>query len=222
MANYTRVEFSEGDESLSFDEEYDSLADLMELNRLCAGAFPPKNNTSEAVVESDISWAPVREWLSTHSLQEVREAADQRGDSSMTALHYACRNGSPMDVFDVLLRAANETVQWPDASGWLPIHYACAYGAPTVVIRKLAQEFPESKIAIDKGGRTPLHYAFANQIPDRATSPAVVEILSSTGAASYPDEYGMLVSCSIDSRIQHEGGCVLLLIWRVLLVPFIM
>lgn len=176
-----------------YDDGHTADTDHLTFNRLCAQAFPPRNTTEEARYQSDMSWEPVREWLRTHSLQEVRHAAQQRGDSNMTALHFACRNGSVIDVIDVIISAASETVQWPDAFGWLPIHYACACGAETAVIKILAEEFTESKITVDRRGRTPLHFALGNQNPDQLATPAVVAILSSTGAASIADEHGMLV-----------------------------
>jgi hypothetical protein len=168
---------------------------LLVFNRLCAQAFPPRNKSEEAQDQSHMSWEPVRDWLRTHSIEEVREAAEQHGDSSMTALHFACRNGSALDVIEAILSVAIETLEWPDSFGWLPIHYACACGADTAVIKRLAEEFPESKTTVDKRGRTPLHFALGNQNPDQMATPQVVAILSSTGAASVTDEHGMLVSC---------------------------
>jgi ankyrin repeat protein len=99
-----------------------------------------------------------------------------------------------IDIIEAILSVAIETVQWPDAFGWLPIHYACACGADTAVIKKLAEEFPASKTTVDRRGRTPLHFALGNQNPDQMATPQVVAILSSTGAASVADEHGMLVS----------------------------
>jgi hypothetical protein len=141
-----------------------------------------------------MSWEPVREWINSHSEEEIQQAAVQLGDSNMTALHFACRNGSVNDVIDILLSVANETVEWPDSFGWLPIHYACACGADADVIKKLAETFPDSKTTVDRRGRTPLHFALGNQNPDQLASPAVVAILSSSGAAAVADEHGMLVS----------------------------
>jgi ankyrin repeat protein len=104
-------------------------------------------------------------------------------------LHFACRNVPPPDVIDVFLSIAADTVQWPDSFGWLPIHYACASGSDTAVIQALAENFPESKTTTDRRGRTPLHFALG----DKPASPDSIFLLSSTGAASYPDEIGMLV-----------------------------
>lgn len=187
------------DDMLPHEEEQvsyleDEVPDILQLNHLCANAIAPVNNTEEARQDADESWEPVREWLRTHNADEVRQAAEQRGESSMTALHFACRNQPPLDVIDVFLSIAIETVQWPDTFGWLPIHYACACGAETEVIKALADAFPDSKTTVDRRGRTPLHFALGNQNPDRPASPAVVAILSSTGAASYADDNGMLVS----------------------------
>lgn len=75
------------------------VPDIQVLNLHCARAFPPRNNTPEAKEEAAASWEPVREWLRTRSAEEVRAAAEQRGDSAMTALHFACRNAPPTGEF---------------------------------------------------------------------------------------------------------------------------
>jgi hypothetical protein len=166
----------------------------MFLNHYCANAHAPRGTTEEAKHDADNSWEPVREWLRTHSADEVRAGAQQRGDSAMTALHFACRNAPPADVIDVLLSIAVDTAQWQDSFGWLPIHYACACGAATDVIKSMAEAFPDSKTTVDRRGRTPLHFALGNSNPDNPVSPTVVVLLSSTGAASFADDNGMLVS----------------------------
>jgi hypothetical protein len=192
-----------GDYNSQLIDDGDTLTQddqLLVFNRLCAQAFPPRNKSEEAKYQSHMSWEPVRDWLQTHSLEEVRQAAEQHGDSGMTALHFACRNGSVLDVIEAILSVAIETAQWPDSFGWLPIHYACACGADTAVIKRLSEEFPESKTTVDRRGRTPLHFALGNQNPDRMATPQVVAILSSTGAASVADEHGMLVSNSANEE----------------------
>ena len=166
----------------------DAVPDLMMLNLLCARAKAPKES-EESLVEAEKSWAPVRDWLSSHNADEVRAAAEQRGESGLTALHFAARHDPPLDVIDVLLSIAQDTVQWPDSFGWLPIHYACASGSDTAVIKTLADAYPESKTTVDRRGRTPLHFALG----DKPASPDVIFLLSSSGAAQYPDEIGMLV-----------------------------
>ena len=218
---YAEVEYAQGDEEYSGDEAHgdspegeffedqgtllsheetqtyedsSTIPDILLLNNLCANAAAPRTSTDEAKLEADESWEPVREWLRTHTADEVRQAAEQRGESSMTALHFACRNQPPMDVINVFLSIAVEVVQWPDSFGWLPIHYACSCGAETGVVKGLAEAFPESKTTVDRQGRTPLHFALGNQNPDHLAPPTMVAILSSTGAASYADDNGMLVS----------------------------
>jgi hypothetical protein len=176
----------------TYDDGYsESVPDILYLNHHCAHAFAPQDNSEEALEAADRSWEPVRDWMRTHSAEEVRAAAEQRDDSSKTALHYACQNCPPKDVIDVFLSIAIEIVQWPDSFGWLPIHYACAYGAGTAVIKSLAEAFPESKTTVDRKGRTPLHFALGTA---NSNSPAVVVLLSSSGAGSYADDNGMLVS----------------------------
>jgi hypothetical protein len=183
------VQFFENQEA--YDDYSNSIPDILYLNHYCAHAFPPQGNTDEARAEADASWEPVRDWMRTHAAEEVRAAAEQRDDAGKTALHFACQNAPPPDVIDVFLSIAVDIVQWGDSFGWLPIHYACAYGADTEVIKSLAQAYPESKTTVDRKGRTPLHFALGTS---NSNSPVVVVLLSSTGAASYADDNGMLVS----------------------------
>jgi len=179
----------DGEEGLAYGNE--TVPDVMLLNVFCARARAAKDsNDEESRREAEASWQPVRDWLGSHSADEVRAAAEQRGESGLTALHFAARHDPPLDVVDVLLSIAVDTVQWPDSFGWLPIHYACASGSDTDVIKALAEAYPESKTTVDRRGRTPLHFALG----DKPASPDVIFLLASTGAASYPDEIGMLVS----------------------------
>lgn len=166
-----------------------SVPDIMLLNIYCARAKAPKE-TPESHAEAEESWHLVREWLSSHNAQEVQAAAEQRGESGLTALHFACRHVPPLDVIDVLLSIAADTVRWPDSFGWLPIHYAAASGSSAEVIKALTDAYPESKTTVDRRGRTPLHFALG----DKPASPDVIFLLSSSGAAKLPDEIGMLVS----------------------------
>jgi len=166
-----------------------SAPDLLLLNLYCARAKAPKEDTDAARQEAAASWQPVREWLSMHTAQEVRAAAEQRGDGGLTALHFACRHVPPLDVINVFLSIAADTVRWPDSYGLLPIHYAAASGSDSEVIKALAEAYPESKTTVDPQGRTPLHLALI----DKPAPPDVIFLLSSTGAASYPNVIGMLV-----------------------------
>jgi len=175
------------DPTTALTQDGSTVPDIMLLNVLCARAKPPKD-TEESRMEAQMSWQPVREWLGQHDAEAVRMAAEQRGESGLTALHFACRNVPPLDVIDVFLSIASDTVQWPDSFGWLPIHYACASGSDSSVIHALADAYPESKTTTDRRGRTPLHFALG----DKPASPDVIVLLSSSGAAAYPDEIGML------------------------------
>jgi hypothetical protein len=189
---YARDQQGENTGQQAYGDSYsESTPDILYLNHYCANAFPPQDNTEEARAEADASWEPVRDWMRTHSAEEVRAAAEQRDDARKTALHFACQHAPPLDVIDVFLSIAVDIAQWPDTFGWLPIHYACAYGADTQVIKILAEAYPESKTTVDRKGRTPLHFALGTA---NSNSPAGVVLLSSTGAATYADDNGMLVS----------------------------
>lgn len=166
-----------------------SLPDIQLLAHFCSQAHPPNGNSEEDLMVADESWDPVRDWLRTHSAEDVYAAAGQRDETGKTAIHIACQNAPPDDIIDVFLSIASDVIQWPDQFGWLAIHYACAYGASGNVIKGLAEAYPESKTTVDRKGRTPLHFALGTNNPHTA---AVIVILSSTGAAEYEDDNGML------------------------------
>lgn len=200
---------SESQEHETMQSGMGSVPDIMLLNILCARAKAPKD-TQASRLEAQASWQPVRQWLAQHDAETVRAAAEQRGESGLAALHFACRNVPPLDVVDVFLSIAADTAQLPDSFGWLPIHYACASGSDSAVIHALAENFPESKTTTDRRGRTPLHFALG----DKPASPDVIVLLSSSGAAAYPDEIGMLVSrsggdhtCLPVGRVHKQERC---------------
>ena len=64
---------------------------------------------------------------------------------------------------------------------------SCA-GADSKVIKALAEAYPECKTAVDRRGRTPLHFALG----DKPANPDVVLLLSTSGAAGYADDNGMV------------------------------
>mmetsp|Transcript_50526 Transcript_50526/g.152217 ORF Transcript_50526/g.152217 Transcript_50526/m.152217 type:complete len:851 (-) Transcript_50526:98-2650(-) len=162
------------------DADAARMRDIASLHILC-----------ETATEDDpASWDAVRNWLRSHGADAARQGAERLGEYNTTPLHLACRNCPPVDVVDVLLSAAPDTVRWEDSFGWLPLHYACANGASEDVLRILAEAFPDSRTATDRRGRTPLHFTLGNT--DRPAAPAAVVLLASTGAAACSDENGML------------------------------
>lgn len=178
----------DNDDRMPEGEYSQRIPDILLLCHYCSVAVPPRDETVESQIFADETWEPVRDWLRMHSAADAQAAAEQRDDFGKTALHFACQNSPPRDVIDALIMVSVETVHWPDSLGWLPIHYACAYRASVYVVKKLAEIFPESKTAVDRKGRTPLHFALGTTHP-----PAVIVLLSSTGAAEYADDNGMLV-----------------------------
>lgn len=191
----------------SYDEVYSEIPDILCLAHFCALAHPPRDDSEQALFASRESWEPVREWMRTHSAEEVKIAAEQRDDAGKTALHFACQNVPPEDIVNVFLIVAMDVVQWPDSFGWLPIHYACAYGASATVIKALAESYPASKTTRDRKGRTPLHFALGTS---NVHSPDVIVVLGSTGAASYEDDNGMLVCCDVAVCVRTAIECCII------------
>ena len=78
-----------------------------------------------------------------------------------------------------------------DIFHWSPLHYACAFAASQSVLQLIAETYGVSKTLQTNRGLTPLHLALFG--PFRDFSDAIA-VLASTGAASIPDDDGILVS----------------------------
>jgi hypothetical protein len=62
------------------------VPDIMMLGLYCARTQAPRDGSDQALQQAAISWEPVREWIQTHNDEEIRDAARQLGESSMTPL----------------------------------------------------------------------------------------------------------------------------------------
>ena len=158
----------------------DSEIDLSTLHKLCT----PVSGTSAP------NWERIEEWLDNEYPDVTKKAAEYAGEQYETrVLHVVCRHKPPVVIIEKLLRASEQTVEWPDAFGWLPLHYAAGNGASVEVLRTLINRFPGSKVKVDKRQRTPLHFAVGSV--DHPVTTEVVEILSDSG--------GKLFSTSIEN-----------------------
>ena len=73
----------------------ESVPDIMLLTHFCSMAHPPQDDSEQAWLDADQSWDGVRDWMRTHSAEEVQAAATQRDEAGKTALHTACQNAPP-------------------------------------------------------------------------------------------------------------------------------
>jgi Ankyrin repeats (3 copies)/Ion transport protein/Ankyrin repeats (many copies) len=154
----------------------------------------PKQADVVVKEHAEVVWERVRRWLWANPHPQQRQAAaDVRGVGDATCLHIVCKlHNPPEDVVQALVEAAEDTVQWTDAHGWLPLHHACANGASPEVIKILIDAYPEGKITQDQQSRTPLHF-YATRNNDNPTAMAInAEQLSDTNAAALTDRSGML------------------------------
>ena len=180
-----------GQRGAEFQGDYDTTP----LHLACRNG-PPADVVIALLVASPetVEWADAFSWLPLHyacangASDEVlqvltnayppsKTAIDKR---SRTPLHFvlgnAERQASPGAV-DILSDSGAATKA--DENGSIPLHYACAYGASEEVLKILLRVIPTSTTAKDIKGRTPLHFALGNA--DRASSPAVVQILLEKG-----------------------------------------
>lgn len=104
------------------DDSFARAQDINQLHYLCE-TVSSLDAGPGGFAEREDAWDAIRQWLRTHTAEEARQAAELTGEYKTTALHLTCRNVPPVDVVDVLLSAAPDTVEWEDSFGWLPLHY---------------------------------------------------------------------------------------------------
>eukprot|EP00586_Coscinodiscus_wailesii_P007478 CAMPEP_0172492436 /NCGR_PEP_ID=MMETSP1066-20121228/23597_1 /TAXON_ID=671091 /ORGANISM="Coscinodiscus wailesii, Strain CCMP2513" /LENGTH=884 /DNA_ID=CAMNT_0013262073 /DNA_START=217 /DNA_END=2871 /DNA_ORIENTATION=+ len=162
---------------------------------------------AETIAMTAQKWDDIRRWIEAHSAPESRDdctrAAEQHGDTLMTALHFVCMSHDPpLDVVKKLIEFSPESVSWADSKSWIPLHYACAHESSKEVLQELIAAYPDGKKERDRLGRTPLHFKLGDlhlknvRIADDVVSNAkftdIVRILSDSGAAEVPDEHTLL------------------------------
>jgi len=187
------------------------------LYAICACALPgaddpplhemtPKQRSAREE-QLDATWEALREWLTAHPTEEERSvAATHVGEFSMTALHLLCKlPNPPIDVVSGVISCELEVASWQDSNGWLGLHHAVANGASIEVLATLCDAFPDGKTTQDKRRRTPLHFAFFRSQASGVGGGSdgdngnaddelaeIFTLLGDTGAATLPDEGGLL------------------------------
>jgi ankyrin repeat protein len=166
------------DDGFSVDDD----TDMLHFRDLC----------KDVAEGDDDVWDQIRIWLSANSDERITLAVTGKVENEMTALHCVCRSDPPEDIINVMLEHGADALDMQDIYGWAPLHYACACGASYEVIMRLNDESPFSKTSVDRRGRAPIHFALSNLKAKDQLSPVVVASLVNTGAATYPDDTGML------------------------------
>jgi ankyrin repeat protein len=107
------------------------------------------------------TWNGIRQWVRHHKDEKgfVKQATEIRGLYNRTPLHWVLRERPPMDVVELLLNSAPETLRMKDDHGWLPLHLACFKGASLEVVKLLIEDYPESTMVRDDAGWLPIHVA---------------------------------------------------------------
>lgn len=152
-----------------------------------------KDHTEQDYMDHDLSWNEVRRWLEHHSPDDLQLALETRDRMGRTALHFACQNQPPLDIIAHILQLCPSSLEAIDGSGLSPLHCACAHAAAPSVLQLIAETWSPAKIMKTDRGLTPLHLALKGPFRDFSDT---IAILASTGAASIPDNEGILVSCN--------------------------
>jgi ankyrin repeat protein len=84
-------------------------------------------------------------------------------ESDLPLLHWACSRNAPLDVLKVILDAYPDAIQICDSQkGYLPLHFACFYKSSLEILQFLIKVYPESIQQTDKLGKLPLHLSCSN------------------------------------------------------------
>lgn len=137
-------------------------------------------------------WSEILLWLSRHSNVEIIEAANYCGRKGKKALHVACEAGAPLEVIEMLVKAAPSSIEWHDDSGWLPLHYATHHKVSDEVLQYLIDRFPDALKIQDKNGRNPVHYAVGDHNKEVSFGPSLFSSMLQNGAAKMADKKGMI------------------------------
>lgn len=146
---------------------------------------------NEDLDHSEESWNNIRRWVhdNKNNKDYVKNAATFRGMYNRTPLHMILRENPPLDIVEILLKTAPETLRMKDEHGWLPIHLACFKGASLEVVNLLIEAYPDSAKVRDDAGWLPIHDACCY-----ASSLEVVNLLIQAFPESLniQDDYGWL------------------------------
>ena len=140
-------------EDLQARELYDLFKDYNKTK------FSPlfKENVGEA-------WENIRQWRDKNEDNEMllKKAVSYRNINKEMPLHFILKRNPPMDIMELLLKYAPDSVKIKDRHGCFPLLIACSHGASLDVIEALLTAFP---IAARETSRYnfPLHAALSSK-----------------------------------------------------------
>lgn len=152
--------------------------DIAKLYYLCA-------EVSDSLFDGgdEDPWEHVREWLETHSEEELQDSAMVQGSPrNQTPLHVVCDSGAPFDIVRKILDAAPVAAQLIDTQGRLPLHYAAQYSPDDRILKILTEAYPLATQTGDYKMKVPLHFALESRSTE--TSVTCATILSAGKANS--------------------------------------
>lgn len=107
-----------------------------------------------------IDLARMQQWkLMLENGRITRRGAKYRDIDGLSALHWACSGGPPLEVVQALLDAYPSAIKKLDKEGSTPLHFATHYAASVPVVDALLKTYPKAASKRDKHGRSPLFHA---------------------------------------------------------------
>ena len=108
--------------------------------------------------DNEDSLTTLRQWLNRNKNNDIffKEAASYKGEHRWTPLHWIVFKRLPIDLVEILIQLAPETLRIKNDLGKLPFHLAC-HGGSLDLIRIMMNANPGSIQAKDQSGNLPLH-----------------------------------------------------------------
>ncbi len=133
-----------------------AMKNINELYHLCLHVKDAKEDAGESL-KNLRNWLALKQSTSSSesSTKLIRAAATYRGYDNMTPLHLVLGRAVPIDVVEMLIQLAPETLRMKNSNGKLPLHLACLFGTSLEILDLLITNYPQGLEARDNNDRKP-------------------------------------------------------------------
>lgn len=132
------------------------MKNIHELYNLCLYVKDAEEDAGESLRKLR-NWLALKQFTtsSESAAKLIRAAATYRGYDNMTPLHLVLGRAVPIDVVEMLIQHAPETLRMTNSNGKLPLHLACRFGVSLEILDLLITSYPQGIEARDNNGRKP-------------------------------------------------------------------
>lgn len=142
----------------------------------------------------------------------IRAAATYQGYDNMTPLHLVLGRGVPIDVVQMLVQQAPETLRMKNSNGKIPLHLACRFGASLEILDLLLTNYPQGLEVRDNNDKRPscflsINDYHSNSITKNKKNPFLLHRVIS-GGFSIPLVQLLLQALPESCTVSDENGMI--------------